>query len=78
MSDLILLGDEAVARAAIDAGITAAYAFPAHPRPRFTRRSKTMPKSTACRSRVSGPPMKKWRWKKASVCPTLVAVPSCR
>ncbi|MDD5028486.1 MAG: thiamine pyrophosphate-dependent enzyme [Rhodoferax sp.] len=31
MSDLILLGDEAVARAAIDAGITAAYAYPGTP-----------------------------------------------
>jgi indolepyruvate ferredoxin oxidoreductase alpha subunit len=31
MTDLILLGDEAVARAAIDAGITAAYAYPGTP-----------------------------------------------
>ncbi len=31
MSNLILLGDEAVARAAIDAGITAAYAYPGTP-----------------------------------------------
>jgi len=31
MSDLILLGDEAVARAAIDAGISAAYAYPGTP-----------------------------------------------
>jgi indolepyruvate ferredoxin oxidoreductase alpha subunit len=31
MSDLILLGDEAVARGAIDAGISAAYAYPGTP-----------------------------------------------
>lgn len=31
MTDLILMGDEAVARAAIDAGITAAYAYPGTP-----------------------------------------------
>src|ERR1035437_2144037 len=31
MSEIILLGDEAVARGAIDAGISAAYAYPGTP-----------------------------------------------
>lgn len=78
MSDLILLGDEAVARAAIDAGITAAYAYPGTPSTEIYQAIEDHAKSMDYRSRASGRPTKRWRLKKVSACPTPDAAPSCR
>jgi hypothetical protein len=73
MSDLILLGDEAVARGAIDAGISAAYAYPGTPSTEIYQAIEDQAKKRGLPVAASGPPTKRWRWKKAWACPTPVA-----
>jgi hypothetical protein len=74
----ILLGDEAVARGAIDAGISAAYAYPGTPSTEIFQTIQDQARALGCPCAACGPPTRRWRWKKAWACPTPASAPSCR
>ncbi len=49
MSKQLLLGDEAIAQAALDAGLSGVYAYPGTPSTEITeRRCQSAPSRTAC------------------------------
>lgn len=58
----ILLGDEAVARGAIDAGISAAYAYPGTPSTEIFQTIQDQARVPGLPVPACGPPTRRWRW----------------
>ena len=63
----LLLGDEAIAQGALDAGLSGVYAYPGTPSTEITE-YRPSPKKEMCT--VNGVPMRKPLWKRHSVCRT--------
>ena len=59
----LLLGAEAAAQGAIDAGIAGAFSYPVHPRPRSSSISRVAREAPG-RSRRCGPRTKRWPTRK--------------
>ena len=72
MSKQLLLGDEAIAQAALDAGLSGVYAYPGTPSTEITEYIQMAPITTEQNIHTVGAPMKKQRWKLRWVCHSLV------
>ena len=68
MSKQLLLGDEAIAQAALDAGLSGVYAYPGTPSTEITEYIQMAPITTEQNIHTVGVPMKKQRWKLRWVC----------
>ena len=68
MSKQLLLGDEAIAQAALDAGLSGVYAYPGTPSTEITeyiRQQRLLPKKV---STTAGVPTRKLPWKQLWEC----------
>ena len=73
MSKQLLLGDEAIAQAALDAGLSGVYAYPGTPSTEITEYIQMAPITTEQNIHTTvGVPMKKQLWKLRWVCLSLV------
>ena len=72
MSKQLLLGDEAIAQAALDAGLSGVYAYPGTPSTEITEYIQMAPITTNRIYTTVGVPMKKQLWKLRWVCLSLV------
>jgi hypothetical protein len=68
MQKLLLLGDEAIAQGAIDAGISAVYAYPGTPSTEITEYIQASKDASKKISKPCGRPMRKRPWKLPLAC----------
>ena len=73
MSEMVLLGDEAVALAAVHAGLTAAYAYPGTPSTEILEYLDPVPAGRTAARGPSGAPTRRRRTKRPSACPSPAA-----
>lgn len=77
MSKQLLLGDEAIAQAALDAGLSGVYAYPGTPStesPNIFRWHRLLPKRTSI---TAGALTRKLRWRLPWACPLQASVHWC-
>ena len=63
MQKLVLLGDEAIAQGAIDAGLSGIYAYPGTPSTEITEYVRLPPKPVRKVFTANGRPMRKQQWR---------------
>jgi len=68
MDKLLLLGDEAIAQGAVDAGISGVFAYPGTPSTEITNTFNIQKRTKSDRLHPHGRPIKKRPWKPPLAC----------
>jgi len=74
----ILLGNEAIAQGAIDAGLSGAYGYPGTPSTEIIEYIKATPQAKSGQIKAHCPLTKRLPWKRHWVCPMPESVPLLR
>lgn len=77
MSKQLLLGDEAIAQAALDAGLSGVYAYPGTPSTEITEYIQMAPITAERTSITAGAPTRKLQWRLPWACPLQASVHWC-
>ena len=77
MSKQLLLGDEAIAQAALDAGLSGVYAYPGTPSTEITEYIQMAPILPKRTSITAGALTRKLRWRLPWACPLQASVHWC-